>query len=76
MCRARGVVLVAAAGNAGADVRGYFPANCEGVLSVGASTEGGQLAAYSNFGADILAPGICSSLLGSSIAGSSIDSYR
>ena len=70
------MVLVAAAGNAGADVRGYFPANCVGVLSVGASTEDGRLAAYSNFGADILAPGICSSPFGPSIAGSSIDSYR
>ena len=75
--------MVAAAGNAGADVRGYFPANCEGVLSVGASTEGGRLAAYSNFGADILAPGICSSplwlLYSVSLAhlyGTSIDSYR
>ena len=37
--------------------RKYFPANCVGVLSVGASTEDGKLAAYSNWGASILAPG-------------------
>ena len=57
-----GSILVAAAGNNADDVREYFPANCVGVLSVGASTEDGKLAAYSNWGASILAPGFYSSL--------------
>ena len=45
-----GATLIAAAGNAGADATLYFPGNCKGVLSIGASTRQGTLAAYSNWG--------------------------
>ena len=45
-----GIVLVAAAGNKGGDVSDYFPANCQGVIAVGASTRQGTLADYSNSG--------------------------
>lgn len=54
-----GAVLVAAAGNQGKDAAGYFPGNCAGVLSIGASTRDGRIAPYSNFGptVDWYAPG-------------------
>lgn len=58
--RARGVVLVAAAGNDGmAGVSNVLPANCEGVIAVAATNSAGDRAAYSNHGAgiDISAPG-------------------
>lgn len=67
LCRAvrhatrQGALVVAAAGNAGnADpARILFPAAAPGALAVGASTEGGCLAAYSHYGRrlDLLAPG-------------------
>jgi len=50
-----GVVLVATAGNQGGDVSDYFPANCIGVVVIGASTRQGTLAGYSNFGVDLVA---------------------
>jgi hypothetical protein len=55
----RDVTVVAAAGNANDDVRNYAPANCEGVVSVGASDKNGKRAVYSNFGEgiDVSAPG-------------------
>ena len=53
----RGVLVVAAAGNDAADAAGYFPANCVGAVRVGASTRAGDLAAYSNYDVDLLAPG-------------------
>ena len=52
-----GSIVVAAAGNSAEDVSDFVPANCVGVLSVGASTEQGKLAEYSNWGSSILAPG-------------------
>jgi subtilisin family serine protease len=55
--RARGVLVVAAAGNQGEDYRGHFPANCRGVLAVGAVGPDGRLAPYANRGAPLLAPG-------------------
>lgn len=56
---ANGSVVVAAAGNANANVSGFAPANCDGVIAVGASTRDGVRASYSNWGAgiDISAPG-------------------
>lgn len=45
-----GATILAAAGNAGANATLYFPGNCRGVLSIGASTRQGTLAAYSNWG--------------------------
>lgn len=57
--RERGSIVVAAAGNAADDAANYAPANCPGVIAVGATTRDGQRAAYSNFGAavDVSAPG-------------------
>jgi serine protease len=57
---ARGVTVVAAAGSEAADVSGFVPASCNGVISVAASDARGRLVTrYSNFGArvDLLAPG-------------------
>ena len=48
--RSLGATVLAAAGNAAQNVSLYFPANCYGVLAVGASTRQGTLAAYSNWG--------------------------
>ena len=55
----RGSVLIAAAGNANDDVANYAPANCENVISVGATGRDGKRAPYSNYGAgvDVSAPG-------------------
>jgi serine protease len=53
-----GAIVIAAAGNNGLpNVTGTFPANCIGVISVGAGTRDGPLAAYSNGGATMIAPG-------------------
>ncbi len=56
---ARGVVVVTAAGNAGGDVAGQNPANCQGVVTVAATTRSGARAAYTNTGSgvDLSAPG-------------------
>jgi serine protease len=56
---ARGVVVVAAAGNSGRDARFDSPGGLYGILSVGAAGPDGKLAAYSNFGplVSLLAPG-------------------
>lgn len=53
-----GVVVVAAAGNA-AEERPEVPAACDGVLSIGAVTRGGEVASYSNADpyVDLVAPG-------------------
>jgi serine protease len=54
----RGSLVVAAAGNAGAEVVAY-PARAPNVLAVGATTEYGCLASYSDHGSglDLVAPG-------------------
>ena len=56
---ANGSVIAVAAGNANSDVSEYSPANCNGVIAVGATDASGQRAQYSNFGSgiDIAAPG-------------------
>ena len=58
--RARGIVVVAAAGNDGADGAAYAPGSCPGVISVGATDATGARASFSNTGAsvDISAPGV------------------
>lgn len=58
--RSRGVVVVAAAGNNGEDVAGFAPANCPGVITVGATDAAGARASFSNTGTgvDISAPGV------------------
>jgi serine protease len=56
---AQGAVVVVSAGNASVDVSNFNPANCSGVLTVGASTRQGDIASYTNFGrrVDLSAPG-------------------
>jgi serine protease len=56
---ARGVSIVVSAGNENLDARGYAPASCGGVITVGASNREGSRANYSNFGTriDVMAPG-------------------
>ncbi len=55
---AKGMVLVAAAGNDGANLE-YFPANCEHVLGVAATNSYDSRASYSNYGnhVSVAAPG-------------------
>ncbi|MEG0081995.1 MAG: S8 family peptidase [Massilia sp.] len=48
--RARGAVVVAAAGNSAMDVKNASPANCTGVIAVAATGRTGGRARYSNFG--------------------------
>lgn len=47
---ARSIKVVAAAGNFSDDVSNYVPANVTGVISVGAVTEDGMIADFSNYG--------------------------
>ena len=56
---AQGAVISVAAGNGSEDVANSAPANCGGVIAVGASTRQGDRASYSNFGSrvDLSAPG-------------------
>ncbi|RXJ02948.1 hypothetical protein DS745_05025 [Anaerobacillus alkaliphilus] len=53
-----GIVVVAAAGNSGSNMKGY-PASFPGVISVGATNENKELAQFSTYGpsVDIVAPG-------------------
>ncbi len=57
--RARGAVVVASAGNQGKVVLSRTPANCDGVLSVGATDVNGAPTSYTNAGYTIgmMAPG-------------------
>lgn len=54
-----GAVVVVAAGNNGVDASNTTPANCAGVVVVGATDSGGARASYSNYGAIVTlsAPG-------------------
>lgn len=56
---AAGKVVVAAAGNQNGDAANVSPANCNGVITVAATTRSGSKAPYSNFGTvvEISAPG-------------------
>ena len=55
----RGTTVVAAAGNLRVDASQFAPANCNNVITVGATDEKGARADFSNFGdsVDIWAPG-------------------
>ena len=57
----RGAVVVVAAGNDNQDLDdvSYTPANCHGVINVGAVTNSEDIASYSNYGStiDVYAPG-------------------
>jgi serine protease len=57
--RARGTVVVVAAGNESANAQNSSPANCTGVVVVAAVNRSGGRAYYSNFGSivDVAAPG-------------------
>lgn len=54
-----GAVVVIAAGNEGDDMANYSPGNCNGVLTVAATTQSGGRASFSNYGATVglAAPG-------------------
>ena len=56
---AQGAVVVVSAGNATLDVQDFNPANCSGVITVGATNNLGERSGYSNFGTrvDLSAPG-------------------
>ncbi|SPT55050.1 Extracellular basic protease precursor [Actinomyces bovis] len=56
---ARGAIVVAAAGNNAEDAKNAAPASCNNVITVGATTNTGQRAIYSNFGStvEVSAPG-------------------
>lgn len=55
----RGVTVVVAAGNSNDDAVNYSPANCAGVITVGATGKTGARASYSNYGPTVTvsAPG-------------------
>lgn len=57
--RARGSVVVVAAGNSNQNAANFVPASCNGVITVASLDQYGQRASYSNFGAvvDIATPG-------------------
>ncbi len=57
--RAKGAVVVVAAGNENQNVANSSPANCAGIISVAATDSQGQRAYYSNYGKEvnIAAPG-------------------
>ena len=59
LARGRGSVVVVAAGNSNANVSGFSPASCAGVIAVAATDRNGARAFYSNFGAGVAvaAPG-------------------
>jgi serine protease len=57
--RQQGTTIAVAAGNGGQESSGTTPANCDGVVSVAATTRMGALASFSNYGerVDLAAPG-------------------
>lgn len=59
IARSKGAIVVAAAGNGNTDASKYAPANCMGVITVGATTKTGTRASFSNYGTrvNISAPG-------------------
>jgi len=70
----RGSVVVVSAGNSNDNAAYYSPANCDNVITVGASTSAGVRSSFSNYGNDveISAPG--SSILSTMNSGSTIPS--
>ena len=59
IARSKGALVVAAAGNGNTEASKYAPANCMGVITVGATTKEGKRASFSNYGTrvNISAPG-------------------
>lgn len=68
----RGTAVVVAAGNSNVNASNARPANCTGVITVGATTNAGAKSSFSNFGAlvDVSAPG--SSILSTLNAGTTV----
>jgi len=54
----KGIIVVAAAGNEGQDVKLYYPASSQGVVSVGSFGQKGK-SLFSNYGADLDMPWEC-----------------
>lgn len=56
---ATGRIIVVAAGNSNTNASGFTPANCNGVITIGATNRSGVRSYYSNYGAvvDVSAPG-------------------
>ena len=76
---ARGTVVVVAAGNENADVATSEPANCTGVIAVGATLRNGGRASFSNFGSGVTLSAPGSSILSTLNSGSQTpvaDSYQ
>jgi hypothetical protein len=57
--RENGVVVVVAAGNSNSDASTFVPAACNDVITVGATTDNGDKASFSNYGehVDVMAAG-------------------
>ena len=75
----RGTVIVVAAGNAGTDASTTTPANCNGVITVGASNSAGGQPDFSNDGplVDIAAPGeYIKSTMNAGVTGPGLPTYR
>jgi len=51
---AKGVIVVAAAGNQRGDANAFAPANCANVISVGSVSNAGNRASYSNAGSSVM----------------------
>ena len=76
---ARGTVVVVAAGNENSDVANSEPANCTGVIAVGATTRTGGRAGFSNFGTGVTISAPGTSILSTLNAGGTVpgaDSYQ
>ncbi|MGU7770612.1 S8 family peptidase [Burkholderia sp. MR1-5-21] len=76
---AKGVTVVVAAGNDGLSTGLDQPANCRGVISIGATDATGRRASFSNFGTDVAlsAPGV--NILSTSNTGTTVpgaDTYN
>ena len=74
----RGTTVVVAAGNSNANVSGFTPGNCNGVISVAATDINGSRASFSNYGSliDVSAPGVnIQSTLNSGSQGPGSESY-
>ena len=69
--RDAGMVVIAAAGNAGKDASGYVPANAEGAVTAGACDEQGIRKASSNFGdvVDVYVPCEATSVAAAMVSG-------
>ncbi|AJX34916.1 Extracellular basic protease precursor [Burkholderia oklahomensis] len=72
---AQGATVVVAAGNDGQATTQDRPANCKGVIAVGATDSTGQRAWYSNFGSDITLSAPGSNILSTTNAGTTVPTF-